>query len=176
MNYLRFVLIELLVVLMFLSCSSTSVKQDPVKPMNIEKFNITLDDVAGYVNECLLLLEQPIPDGFKSIANNVYQAIDDNDYRILICTNNKVIATSFNAAFSKRTNATHLNALFHTFFANNNWEPLEALNDSDAMYTNAGTYAAIDIKQEMRDDGYIVTYVCFTKNYSFFSENFIQKD
>ena len=175
MNSLRLFLIELLVVLMLTSCASIFPKKDTIKPTEIEKAKITLDDVARYANECISLLEQSVPDGFKLLADDIYQAIDNNDYRILICQNGEVIAASFNAAFSKRDNASRLNDLFHTFFISNDWESLEESNEDDVMYNNNDTYAVIDIKQEPREDGYTVTYVCFTKNESFFSENFIKK-
>ena len=184
MKNLYFVLVGLLLVPIFLSCATTPVilpDDDTAKISEdlegkLEKAGITQNDVRRYVDECISLLGNPIPDGFKLIAPNIYQAIDDNDYRILIGVNNEVIASSFSAALSKRENANRLNELFFAYFENNNWQLSALSNNNDQMYSKDGVYTAMDVKQEMRDDGHVVTYVLFTKDYSFFTNNFIIKN
>ena len=175
MKNLCFILCGLL--LISISCSITPVKlpEDDAAKIS-EKTDFTLDDISRYVDECISLLGNPIPDGFKLIAPNIYQAIDENDYRILIGAGNEVIASYFSAALLKRENAVRLNELFFTYFEKNNWQLSALSNNNDQMYNKDGVYVAIDLKQEMRDDGHTVTYVLFTKDYSFFSNNFIIKN
>jgi len=176
MKNLRFTLIGSLLVLMLLACSSASKRSTDNNVDKIDVLGITLEDINQFVAGCTHLLEKPMPEGFKLIAPDIYQAIDDSDFRIVVYINSRVIATSFSAAFSDAANANRLNELFHTYFENNNWERLEESNYDDNIFYKDGVFAAIDIKQEPRDDEHVVTHVLFTEDFAFFSENFIYKD
>ena len=173
MKKLHLGLVGLLLISMLFACGGGQKKtNDKVAEINVSE--ITLDDINRFVDECISLLEGPVPERFELIAPNMYQAIADDDYRILISINDQVIAASFSAAFAERTNAARLNELFHTFFENSNWEQLEQSTYEDNLFLKDDTYVAIDIKQEPREDERVVTYLCFTKDFTFFSRNFIR--
>ena len=117
------------------------------------------DPVAYYINKCISLLGNNVPEGFQRMNRTGYK--NDEDI-ILMTENGTVVLSMFGTTFDRNNEAAEFNALFYDYFESNNWNFHISRRDGD-IYIKNGIYAIIT-NPSRRDDGLIVTMIAFSRN------------
>jgi hypothetical protein len=83
-------------------------------------------DVGKYVNECISLLEKPVPAGFERMSRNSYGKMDDKGNNIMVgVENNRVIVSFYGKLFYSTDAAAGFLVPFYTFLKTTNGNTMD---------------------------------------------------
>lgn len=119
------------------------------------------DNLGTIVNECVSLLDKPVPNYYQRINRTTYR---HPNQKIVVCVENgKVSLVAIGDVFKTVNEAIDFNSKFYSFFESNGWIYNDKNYDGEDIYVKNGVYALIGLPGK-RVDGYIATAVMLSKN------------